>query len=36
MVDEGDLELWSAVYDLLRLGWKLINPEPDMKKPADS
>lgn len=30
MVDESDLELWSAVYDLLGPGWELIKPEPDM------
>lgn len=30
MMDESDLELWSALYDLLGPGWKLIKPEPDM------
>ncbi len=30
MADEGDLELWAAVYDVLGPGWKLIKPEPDM------
>ncbi len=30
MTEESDLELWSAVYEVLGPGWKLIKPEPDM------
>jgi hypothetical protein len=30
MADEGGLELWAALYDVLGPGWKLIKPEPDM------
>ena len=30
IADESNLELSSAVYDVLGPGWKLIKPEPDM------
>ena len=30
IADESDLEVWSAVYDLLGPGWELIRPEQDM------
>jgi hypothetical protein len=30
MVEESDLRLWAAVYDVLGPGWKFIKPEPDM------
>jgi hypothetical protein len=30
MADENDLELWSALRDVLGPGWKLIRPKPDM------
>jgi hypothetical protein len=30
MADESDLELWSAVYDVLGPGWNLVKPGPDM------
>ena len=35
MADEGDLELWSAIYHLLGPGWQLIRPEPDMEETCE-